>query len=108
KLKEHYSAAEIEPLANAIARLSQLDNLEDSLEGSISKAEQAREAELDRLLSALVWAGDWLAEEMVESGQRDEAARISLWVRNMATQYSEVAVRESLDGLDAEMGRGIA
>ena len=54
-------------------------------------------------MAALVWAGDWVAEELVGRGRRDEAARISLWVRNMACIYSEIEVRESLDGLDKEM-----
>jgi small-conductance mechanosensitive channel len=105
KVQARYSPAEVGPLVTAVSRLNELDAVGDELEASIDKAEQAREAELDRLMAALVWSGDWLAEEMVGRGQRDEAARISLWVRNMASLYSEIEVRESLDGLDKEMGR---
>ena len=104
-VRQRYSAAEIEPLAMSIARLNELDAVEDELETSINRAEKAREAELDRLMSALVWAGDWLAEEMIEQGHRDEAARVSLWVRSMAALYSEVEARESVAGLDRELGR---
>lgn len=105
KVQASYSPAEVGPLVTAVARLRELDATGDELDASISNAEQAREAELDRLMSALVWSGDWLAEEMVGRGQRDEAARISLWVRNMACLCAEIEVRESLDGLDKEMSR---
>lgn len=104
-VRQRYSAAEVEPLAVAIARLNELDAVEDELETSINQLEQAREHELDRLMAALVWAGDWLAEEMLGRGHRDEAARISLWVRSMAALYSEVEARESVDGLDRELGK---
>ena len=56
-------------------------------------------------MSALVWSGDWLAEEMITRGHHDEAARVSLWVRTMASLYSEVEVQESVDGTDAEIDR---
>ena len=105
QVRQRYSAAEIEPLAVPIARLNELDAIEDQLEAAINKLEKAREAELDRLMSALVWAGDWLAEEMIGRGHRDEAARISLWVRTMAACYSELEARESVDGLDREIAR---
>ena len=56
-------------------------------------------------MSALVWSGDWLAEEMIASGHMDEAARISLWVRTMASLYSEVEVDESVAGTDKEIDK---
>lgn len=105
KVQSSYSAAQIEPLVTAVSRLNELEDVGNELEASITRAEQAREAELDRLMAALVWAGDWVAEELVGRGRRDEAARISLWVRNMACVYSEIELRESLDGLDKEMTR---
>jgi hypothetical protein len=105
QVRQRFSFAEVEPLAIPIARLNELDAIEDQLEASINKLEKAREAELDRLMAALVWAGDWLAEEMLGRGHRDEAARVSLWVRTMAACYSELEARESLDGLDKELAK---
>jgi hypothetical protein len=104
-VRQRYSADELEPLAAAIESLTQLDAVESALDSAIDRAEKAREAELDRLMAALVWAGDWLAEEMIGHGYRDEAARISLWVRTMAALYSEVEAVETLDGLDRELAR---
>lgn len=104
-VRQRYSAAEIEPLVGAVGRLNELDAVEDELENSIKRLEKNRETELDRLMSALVWSGDWLAEEMIQAGHHDEAARISLWVRTMASLYSEVEVQESVDGTDKELDR---
>jgi small-conductance mechanosensitive channel len=107
RVQASYSPPEVAPLMTAVSRLNELEAIGEELESAIASAEQSRETELDRLMSALVWAGDWLAEDLVAHGRRDEAARISLWVRNMACVYSEVEVRESLDGLDKEISRMI-
>ncbi len=104
-VKQRYAGPELAPLAAAITRLNELDAVEDELEATVNGLEKAREAELDRLMAALVWAGDWLAEEMIAHGHRDEAARISLWVRTMAGLYSEIEAIESVDGLDRELAK---
>jgi MscS family membrane protein len=101
--KTHLSADEAGTLDSVIARLTDLDRTEFELEHSIDHAEQAREADLDRLLATLVWSGDRVAEDMAAQGRTNQAARISLWVRNMAVLYAEVEVQESVDGLDKEL-----
>lgn len=105
QIQQRYSAAEMQPLVVAVARLNELEAVEDELEAVINKLERNREAELDRLMAALVWAGDWLAEEMIQRDHHDEAARISLWVRTMASLYSEIEARESVQGIDSEITR---
>jgi hypothetical protein len=103
-VKSRLNPAEAAPVQAALDRLDELERLEHELEASIDQAEQSRESELDRLLATLVWAGDWLAEEMISMGRAKEGNRVSLWVRNMAVVYAYSEVEESLDGLDRELG----
>ena len=102
--RERISADRLAPLETAIAQLEALDARENALEASVEAAEQARESELDRLLATLVWTGDWVAEDLAAQGSVKEAARVSLWVRNIAVLYAELEVDESVDGLDRELG----
>jgi small-conductance mechanosensitive channel len=103
-VKSRLSPAEAAPVQTALDRLDKLERLENDLESSIDQAEQARENELDRLLSTLVWTGDWLAEELISQGKPKEGNRVSLWVRNMAVVYAYSEVDESLASLDRELG----
>ena len=103
-VRERLSASLLAPIETAIAQLEALDARENALESSIDAAEQVREAELDRLLSTLVWTGDWVAEDLATQGNMKEAARVSLWARNIAVLYAELEVDESIDGLDQELG----
>jgi MscS family membrane protein len=103
-VKSRLNPAEAAPIQLALDRLDELERLEQDLEVNIDQAEQARESELDRLLSTLVWTGDWLAEEMISMGQVKEGNRVSLWVRNTAAVYAYSEVEESLNGLDREIG----
>lgn len=102
-VKSRLSPEEVGPFESALNRLDELDRQENSLEAAIGQAERAREAELDRLLQTLVWTGDWVAEDMLRGGKPREAARVSLWVRNMAALFAEYEVQESVDGLDKEL-----
>jgi hypothetical protein len=102
-VKGRFSVTDIAPLQTAINRLEELDRREAELETSIDQAEQSRESELDRLLTTLVWTGDWLAEELIGEGRPKDGARVSLWVRNMAVVYSFSEIEESLAGLDREL-----
>jgi hypothetical protein len=45
-----------------------------------------------------------VAEDLAAQGSVKEAARVSLWVRNIAVLYAELEVDESVDGLDRELG----
>jgi small-conductance mechanosensitive channel len=102
-VKSRFSPEQIAPFETALNRLDELDRQENELETSIDQNEQVRENELDRLMSTLVWTGDWVAEELLSRGQTKEGARVSLWVRNIAVFYSYSEVEESLDGLDREL-----
>jgi small-conductance mechanosensitive channel len=102
-VKGRFTPEETAPFENALNRLDELDRQENALETSIDQNEMARENELDRLMSTLVWTGDWVAEEFISRGKPKEGGRISLWVRNIAVFYSYSEVEESLDGLDREM-----
>jgi hypothetical protein len=102
--RERISADQLAPLEAAVAQLEAQDARENELETSIEAGEQARENELDRLLATLVWTGDWVAEDLAARGSVKEAARVSLWVRNIAVLYAEMEVNESTDGLDRELG----
>jgi small-conductance mechanosensitive channel len=102
--RERIGGGRLVPLEAAIAQLEALDSQENTLESSIEAAEQARESELDRLLATLVWTGDWVAEDLAAQGSVKEAARVSLWVRNIAVLYAELEVDETIAGLDRELG----
>jgi hypothetical protein len=102
--RERIGTARLGPLETVVAQLEALDARENELEASIEAGEQARENELDRLLATLVWTGDWVAEDLANQGSDKEAARVSLWVHNIAVLYAELEVDESVDGLDRELG----
>lgn len=104
-VKSRLTPDEVAPVQTALDHLDELERAENELENSIDEAEQARENELDRLLSTLVWTGDWLAEELIAQGKTIEGNRVSLWVRNMAVVYAYSEVEESLEGLDQELGK---
>ena len=102
-VKGRFSARTLRPFKPLSTDLTSWTAGKLSLETSIDQAEQSRENELDRLLSTLVWTGDWLAEELIGEGKPKEGARVSLWVRNMAVVYAFSEVEESLTGLDREL-----
>ncbi|MEO8288438.1 MAG: mechanosensitive ion channel domain-containing protein [Chloroflexota bacterium] len=102
-IKKKLSADETQRLEMALNRVDELNRKENELEASIDEAEHARENELDRLMTTLVWTGDWVAEELLQQGKGKEAARVSLWVRNIAVVYCFHEVEESLNGLDKEL-----
>lgn len=94
---------QLEPLRGPLASVEQLDMRRAALEHEIATQDEAAQDELDKLLAELVQVGKQVSEALVERNLSKEAARIALWVDNMAVVYTEMEMLDAVDGLNREL-----
>lgn len=94
---------QLEPLRGPLGSVEQLDAQQNTLEYELAVKDTETQDELDRLLVELVEAGELVSEALLERNLSKEAARIKLWVRNVAVVYTEIEMLDSIDGLNREL-----
>ena len=94
----------LDPLVRALAAVGALDHEENQLEAELERRETAREGELDQMLAAVAAASERVADALTAQDRPKEAARVKLWIRNIAVIYAEQEVHAVANALDEELG----
>lgn len=107
-LAEALPPEQIETLRQALGSVEELDTQQSAIEFELATSGQTAQDELDYLLNELVEAGRQLSDALTEREFTKEAARIKLWVQNMAVVYCELEVTGAIESLNVELNGLIA
>jgi len=103
QIAEEIQGSNLTTLQDILGAVEELDRRENILEMELADREEEENKGLEERLSTLDQASETVVAALKEAGLEKEAARISLWSRNIAILYAHMAVEETLAGMDREL-----
>jgi len=103
QIAEEMPGTNLTTLKGIFGAVEELDRQENSLEMELGYREQEENNGLEEQLGALDQAAENAAGALTEAGLEKEAANVSRWARNIAVLYAELAVDDTLQGMDREI-----